>query len=112
MKKTSFSPIQVITITTNSNIVEHRFIDFYGNLANHSQNVLGISYLNIQANDYAPVITLGTAIIEASEDINVGDEISCDKNGKAKLRQDGEKINGRAINATLANGYFTILLTP
>ncbi|MFY8162377.1 MAG: hypothetical protein ACOVNU_13670 [Candidatus Kapaibacteriota bacterium] len=111
-KSTSFSPIQVISLVASSELVEHRFIGFNGAPTADSDAVLGVTYLNTKVNDIAPVITLGTAIIESSEAIAVGDYISTTIDGKAKVTEEGDKANGRAITSTSGSGFLTILLTP
>lgn len=110
--KTSFSPVQVITLEAGADTPEHRFIGFDGSISNDPENVVGVSYLNVKRFDSMPIITLGTAIIETSEVIEKGDKVSATTDGKAKITGEDEKVNGRAISNSTSNGFVTILLTP
>jgi|GEM_PF-3682915 len=111
-KSTSFSPTQVISIKSSSLISEHRFVNFSGSITANSAQVLGVSYLEHKSNEIIPVITLGTAIIETSEAIAVGDKVSATTSGTAKVSAVNDKVNGRAITACSGAGFITILLTP
>lgn len=110
--KTSFSPVQVISLEAGSDTPEHRFIGFNGSVTSNPESVVGVSYLNVKRFDLMPIITLGTAIIETSEPISKGAKVSATADGKAKITGEDEKVNGRAISNTTASGYITILLTP
>lgn len=111
-KNTAFSPTQVISIKSSSLISEHRFVNFSGSLTANPAQVLGVSYLEHNSNEIIPIITLGTAIIETSEAIAIGDKVSATTSGKAKVSGAEDKVNGRAISACSGAGFITILLTP
>lgn len=108
----TYQPVQSLTIKAGSDLPAFRFISFNGQVCGDNQKSLGVTVGNWRNGSYASVIVLGTAIVEAGGNITIGDKITSDVSGKAKLATTGSEINGRALNSATAGEFVRILLVP
>lgn len=108
----TYQPVQSLTVKAESDLPAFRFVSYNGQLCGDNQKSLGVTLGNWSNGAYSSVIVLGTAIVEASANINAGDKVASDLEGKAKVATTGSEINGRALNSASAGEYVKILLIP
>ncbi|MEN6511316.1 MAG: DUF2190 family protein [Chloroherpetonaceae bacterium] len=106
----TYQPILRLTIKATQDLTAFHFVDFEGNICGLGAQSLGVADYDATSGENISVITLGTAIVRASESIANGEYISSDALGNAKVFETGEKICGKALGAS-SNGFVKILLT-
>ncbi|MGQ9819943.1 MAG: hypothetical protein ACUVQ1_08515 [Candidatus Kapaibacteriales bacterium] len=67
------------------NLLAYRFVTAKGQLCIENQKSLGVTPLDLAQGSYASVITLEVAIVESSSNITIGDKVTSDPVGKAKV---------------------------
>lgn len=110
--KNTYNPVAIQSVKATVDITANRFISFAGGILGNELKALGVAEVKAASGDMFPVITIGTAIIETSMAINVGDNIASDASGKGKLAVALAPINGRALTSTASAGFVTINLVP
>ncbi|MCX7909856.1 MAG: DUF2190 family protein [Ignavibacteria bacterium] len=108
----TFQPILTITIKTTTELPSYRFVDFLGKTCDENQKALGVTVGKWKSGGYAGIIVLGTALVEASGTISVGDKVTSDSQGKAKVATTGAEVNGRALGSAGPGDLVRILLVP
>lgn len=87
MEKTYFD-VFTDTVRTAANVVKNRFIGFDGNYCAADAKAYGVSKMDVDSGQNAPVIVIGVAIVEAAGIINAGDSVVSDATGKALAATD------------------------
>jgi len=105
----TYQPILRLTIRAGQDITAYHFVNFEGNICDLGEQSLGVADYDAISGENISVITLGTAIVKAREDIENGQYVSSDELGNAKGFLTGEKICGKAIG-TSSNGFVKVLL--
>jgi hypothetical protein len=108
----TYHPVQTITIDVEIDIKANRFIGFNGVYCYNDTKAQGVSEIEWKAGTKGSVISLGTAVVEAVEDINSGENVASNSEGKAKIAGQNSAINGRALNSCKAGGFLTIQIVP
>lgn len=93
-----YKPLLMDSIKAAENLPKQRFIDFSGNICKEGAKAFGISDVEIDAGQYAPIGVLGIFLIEAGGTITAGSGITSDANGKAVTVSDNQTINGYALD--------------
>ena len=106
----TYNPLLSLTIKAQSDLPHSRFIGFDGNPCAEGAPALGVTEIAWNSGQYAQVIAVGTAVVEASGTIVAGDSITSDTNGTARKAVTDDAVNGRAINAAESGGFVTIKL--
>lgn len=109
-KNLTYDPIQKISIKIDEDIPAFRFVDASGSLCAESEKAIGVTDSDWLNGDVASVVSLGTAIIETSGAVAVGDKVSCSTNGMGKTIFGSEEINGWALTATSGAGFIKIIV--
>lgn len=94
-----YSPILIESVKAAVNLEQYRFIGFDGNYCAAGAKALGVSDVETEKDQYAPVGVFGILLVEANDNIAVGDAISSDDEGKAVKAADSTIINGYARDA-------------
>lgn len=94
-----YKPLLVDSIKAAENLPKQRFIDFNGNICAEGAKAYGISDVEIESGQYAPVGVLGIFLIEAGGTITAGSTVTSDQNGKAVSVSGSKAINGYALDA-------------
>lgn len=105
----TYSPVLRLTVQAAEELPAYRFVNYAGELCGAGEKALGITDYPALSGEFVSLIVLGTAIIECSEAITGGTQISSDSVGKGQILGEGETSNGYAI-ADSSNGYTTIIL--
>ena len=103
MPKT-YKPILIESIKAAVNIEKHRFIGFDGNYCQDKKKALGVSDVEVEAGQFAPVAISGILLVETSGVLALGDKITSDALGKAKLAANNDEINGYAVDPSAGTG--------
>jgi hypothetical protein len=109
--KCTFTPILQISKKVSQDIVPYRFVNYAGQLASTGEKALGVSEDTWLSASTASLVAIGTAVLETSGTVAIGNKISADTNGKAKVTSSTEEVNGYAITGCTGAGMISILLT-
>ena len=108
----TYHPVQAISVKALEDLNAFRFVSHLGSVCAVDSKALGVSEVDWVNGEMASVVSLGTIAIETSTTVNVGDKITSDASGKAKLVAGSEELNGRALNGCTGAGFVTINLVP
>ena len=108
----SYQPVQSLTVNAAEDIPAFRFVSHLGTLCAAESRSLGVSDSDWLTGENASVITLGTAAVETSTSVNLGDDVTSDASGKAKTASGEMPVNGRALDQATGPGYIRIKLVP
>lgn len=103
-------PILSISVNSAEDIPANRFVSYVGTKCSTETKSLGVSEIDIYTGVLSQVTVLGVMVIETSGSINIGDEVTADTDGKAKVAEAGMPINGRALTACSGAGFVRIIL--
>ncbi|HSA05681.1 MAG TPA: DUF2190 family protein [Candidatus Gastranaerophilales bacterium] len=98
MEKT-YKPLLMDSIKAAVDIEKQRFINFNGNYCGDKQKAYGVSDVEMEAGQYAPIALNGILLIKTSGVLAVGDKVTSDAVGKAKKAGDADPLNGYALDA-------------
>lgn len=104
-----YKPLLIDSIKAVVDLPKQRFIDFSGNICTKGVKALGVSDVEIEANQYAPIGVLGIFLVEAGNSVTVGVEVTSDDNGKAVVANAEDKINGYALDSANAGEVIRIV---
>jgi hypothetical protein len=105
----TYSPVLRLTVQAAEELPAYRFVNFAGELCGAGEKALGVTDYPALSGEFVSLIVLGTAIIECSEAITAGAQISADAVGKGQVLGEGESSNGYAVTAA-SNDFATIIL--
>ena len=111
-KNKTYQVVLSTTIKACQDLPEFRFISYQGTLCTNSAKAFGVTMTGYVKSEFASVINLGTIVIETSESIAIGDNVTSDSSGKARIASNTDQINGRALDSCTNSDYIRILLTP
>lgn len=102
MEKT-YKPLLAETIKAAVNLEKQRFIGFDGNYCTQTAKALGVSDVEIDEGQFAPVFTLGILLVKTAGAITKGSKVASDANGYAVTYSTGE-YNGFALDTAVSSG--------
>lgn len=111
------NPVQILTIVPTGAIGAFRFASFAGGQTVAGQRALGVTHDGAEVGDKScPVITLGTAIVEAGAAFAAEARLTSDAIGRAVAVAEGSgnAVNAFALNAAAAAGDLVevVILQP
>ena len=106
----TYQPILTIKVKANNDIPAYRFIRANGQICNLEQRAIGVSEISGVSGDLIPVIALGTCLVTAGGNINVGAELISDAQGRALQYTETGVINGVALSSATAGKLVKVLL--
>ena len=98
MANNTYKPLLIDSIKTTVDLPKQRFVGFDGNICGAGAKALGVSDVEIEAGQYAPVGIIGIFLVEAGGTITVGQAITSDEEGKAVAVTSTEVCNGYALD--------------
>lgn len=98
-----YKPLLTETIQAAVNLDKQRFIGFDGNYCTQGAKALGVSDAEIDAGQFAPVVSLGIVLVKTAGVIDRGSKVASDANGYAIACTDGEE-NGFALDSSFVSG--------
>lgn len=93
-----YKPVLIDSTLAATNIEKQRFIGFDGNYCQAGKKALGVSDVEIEKGQLAPVGVLGILLIEAGGAIAQGAKVTSDANGKAVAATTNDEVNGWALD--------------
>lgn len=106
----TYNSALTISVKASQDIPKFRFVDYDGNLCGAGERALGISSLEAATGRQISLVILGTMLLESAGVINKGDAVSSDADGKAKLAETGETVNGYALSSSSGVGSIVVRL--
>ena len=104
----TYKPVLTESIAVSAATVKNRFIGFNGALCAAGEKALGVSLIDVDANEVLPVMVEGIALVEASAAISVGAAVAAAGTstaaGKAVTVANTAICNGYAMDAATAAG--------
>lgn len=102
MEKT-YKPLLMESVKAAANLEKQRFIGFNGNYCAANAKALGISDVEIELGQYAPVALFGILLVKTGGAITAGSKVASDATGYAVAFTTGES-NGFALDASSGAG--------
>jgi hypothetical protein len=102
MEKT-YKPLLFETLLAAANLEKQRFIGFDGNYCTQGAKALGVSDVEVDANQFVPVVLLGILLVKTGGAITKGSKVASDANGYAVAFTAGES-NGYALDTAITSG--------
>lgn len=99
-----YKPLLIDSIRAQADLPKQRFIGFDGNLCAASVKAYGVSDVEIEAGQFAPVGVLGILLVEAGGTLAVKSKVTSDASGRAVAITSTEEVNGYALDAATAAG--------
>lgn len=97
MAERLYKPLLMDSIKAAVNIDKQRFIGFDGNYCSENQKALGVSDVEMEQGQFAPVAINGILLIKTAGAITAGSKVASDANGYAVSYTVGE-VNGYAMD--------------
>lgn len=94
-----YKPILIDSILADENLEKQRFVGFDGKTCDAGAKALGVCDAATEKDQYAPIGVIGILLVEAGGDIEVGDEVASDADGKAVAIGRNEISNGYALDS-------------
>jgi hypothetical protein len=108
----TYQPLQSLTVKAAADLPPFRFVAIDGSLCGNETRALGVTEIEWLEDEYAAVVSLGTIVIETSEAILAGADVTSAADGKAKTAVAGNPVNGRALEGCSGAGFIKIKLVP
>ena len=106
-------PKLTLPVTATATITLKLFVTAAGAICGAGAKALGVSLFNTDTGNEISVVTLGTAIVIASDAISADADVTSDAAGKAITATTGDIVLGRALEAAAAtDDEIEVLLTP
>ncbi len=93
-----YKPLLIDSVKAVADLPKQRFIDFNGNICTEGIKAFGVSEVEIEKGQYAPVGVLGIFLIESEGNIAIGDAVTSNKNGKAIVAAESQAVNGYSLD--------------
>lgn len=106
----TYNSALTISVKASQDIPKFRFVDYFGNLCGAGDRALGVSSIETASGRQISLEILGTILVESGGVINKGDAVSSDAEGKAKLAEAGETVNGYALSSSSGVGVIKVRL--
>jgi len=94
-----YKPILIDSVKVQEDVVKQRFIGFDGKYCTAGTKAYGVSDVEIDAGQWAPVAISGILLIEAGGTITAETPITSDANGRAVMATGNAAVNGYALDA-------------
>lgn len=108
----TYQPILTLSVNSITDIPVGRFVEATGRLCRAGAKSLGVSEIESVAGEIVPVITIGTCLVLANDNISVGMDLSSNATGMAIPYDSGYFMNGVALTSAIAGEYVKVLLRP
>lgn len=106
----TYKPILSLTVRAGEDLPAHRFVGFDGSLCANNAKALGVPEVNFAEGENASVVSVGTVIVESATELAPGDRVTSDSEGRAKIIEGEEEINGIVVQGSGEPGFATVLL--
>lgn len=110
ISKSSYDPVQIITLEAGEALEAFRFVEADGTYTSAGEFPFAATMFSWESGDKASFITLGTILIETSEDVYTGDDIVVTTDGKAGVYSGTETKVGKALNDAATGETVKVLL--
>jgi len=110
MAQKLYKPLLIDSITAKTYLPKQRFVGFDGNICAAGAKALGICDVETDANQQAPVATLGILLVETASAVTQGSKICSNADGKAVQVTGTEEVNGYAIDSASGTGEIIRIL--
>lgn len=108
-----FRPIQTLSRTASATLAAHRFVTVAGAVPAANAAVFGVTQTAATSGQLLPVVTLGTARVEAGAAVTAGAVVMTDNQGRAVTHTSTNVKVGYALTAAGAAGEFIeVFLIP
>lgn len=104
-----YKPLLIDSIKAAVDLPKQRFVGFDGNICAEGAKAFGISDVEIEAGQYAPVGVLGIFLVEADGNIAAGNAVASNNDGKAVVAAESQIINGYALDTALTGEVIRIV---
>lgn len=104
-----YKPLLIDSIKASSDLQKQRFIGFDGNYCTNGAKALGISDVEVEKDQFAPVAIFGILLVEAAGIIEQGKEITSDNDGRAISLTAGSFSNGFSLDSAEAGEIIRIV---
>jgi hypothetical protein len=102
-----YKPILTDSIKAAVNIDKQRFIGFDGNYCTANIKALGVSDVEIESGQFAPVAINGILLVKTAGTISKGSRVASDANGFAVAYTTGE-VNGYSLDDAISGEIIRI----
>ena len=103
MAEKLYKPLLMDSIKSAVNIDKQRFIGFDGNYCAANAKALGVSDVEIEAGQFAPVAINGILLVKTAGAISNGAKVASNENGFAVAFTTGE-LNGYSLDESAGAG--------
>jgi hypothetical protein len=108
-----FRPIQTLSRTASATLAAHRFLTVAGAVPANGAVTFGVTQSAATSGQLLPVVTLGTARVEAGDAVTAGAVVMTDNQGRAVPHTSTNAKVGYALTAATAAGQFIeVFLIP
>lgn len=97
MAERLYKPLLIDTVKAAVNIDKQRFIGFDGNYCGANAKAYGVSDVEIEAGQYAPVALFGILLVQTGGAVSAGAKVASDATGCAVAYTTGES-NGYSLD--------------
>ena len=99
-----YKPLLIDSIKAQTDLPIQRFIDFDGNLCAAGAKAYGVSDVEIESGQFAPIAVLGILLVEAGGALAAKAKVASDASGRAVAITSNEEVNGYALDTATASG--------
>jgi len=103
MTERTYKPLLIDSVQAAVNLDKQRFVGLDGNYCTANVKAYGVSDVEIEAGQYAPVAMLGILLVKTAAAITVGSKVSSDAAGYALTFTTGD-YNGYALDTAAGAG--------
>nr|BDD46510.1 hypothetical protein 14 [bacterium] len=104
MAEKTYKPLLMDSMQVQTDIEKQRFIGFDGNYCANNAKALGVSDVEMEAGQYAPVAINGILLIKTAGAIAIGEKVASNADGYAVTLSGGAELNGYALDAAVSAG--------
>jgi hypothetical protein len=109
MSEKLYKPLLIDSVKVTVNVAKHRFIGFNGNYCTAAAKAVGVSDVETDAGQFAPVAVTGILLVEAGGTFAAGTAVTSSTVGKAVLANEDDAVNGYAMDAGTAGQIIRIV---
>lgn len=96
----TYKPLLTDSIKASVNLEKQRFIGFDGNYCTNNAKAYGVSDVDIDAGQYAPITINGILLIKTGGAVVVGAKVTSNASGYAVTAGGTAEVNGYALDAS------------
>ncbi|MBI5325025.1 MAG: DUF2190 family protein [Ignavibacteriae bacterium] len=108
----TYQPVQALTVKAVEDLPAFRFVSHLGSLCADGTRALGVTEVDWLNGENASVVSLGTIAIESTTTIPAGADITSAAEGKARIAESAETVNGRSLDSVSGSGFLRIKIVP